>query len=258
LRFSQLDPHWQQVLTRTYLSVVLIRDASEEDIEDLFSRLNNGEALNAAERRNALGGDMVRLIRDLARRPFFTERLHFSNARHQHLDLAARLLALEAAGRGGVPGLPGLGAKALDAFVREHRQMAEADRAALIDGIDAQLDVLARVFAPADPLLASPAQALLHYLFARTVLGRHRSDADTSGVRAFLDAFHRTRSAELDRPEDERDGALVEFSRLMQHGVNEPRNIEQRLDILCAAYDRSVQPDPTGRPVPASGPNSGR
>lgn len=160
LRFSQLDRHWQQLLTGTYLSVVLIRDADTEDIEDLFSRLNNGEALNAAERRNALGGDMAVLIRDVARRPFFAERLPFSNARHQHFAVAAALLAVEAAKRAGEPDLPALGDAALDTFVRENRHLGQADRARLIHGIDTRLDLAARVFEPSDPRLASPEKAL--------------------------------------------------------------------------------------------------
>jgi hypothetical protein len=166
LRFSQLDRHWQQLLTETYLSVVLIRDADTEDIEELFSRLNNGEALNAAERRNALGGDMAVLIRDVARRPFFAERLPFSNARHQHFALAAALLAVEAAKRAGEPDLPALGDAALDTLVRENRHLSQADRAGLVHGIDAQLDLAARVFAPSDPRLGSPAEALREILYA--------------------------------------------------------------------------------------------
>ena len=250
LRFSQLDRHWQRVLLQTYLSVVLIRDATEEDIEDLFSRLNNGEALNAAERRNALGGDMARLIRDVARRPFFTERLHFSNTRLQHFDLAARLLLLlDTARRGDGAGLPDLGPKALDAFVREHRHMTEADRAALTSGLDAQLDALVRIFSPADSLLGSPAQALLHHLFVRDVLDADDAVMDPSSVRAFLESFHRTRTTANEGPEEDREAVLVEFSRLMQHGVNEPRNIERRLDILRTAFDRSAtaDPKPSGR-----------
>jgi hypothetical protein len=159
-RFSQLDPAWQQVLTRTWLSVVLIRDAGEAEIEDLFSRLNNGEALNAAERRNALGGDMAVLIREVALRPFFAERLPFSNTRHEHLEVAAALLAVETARRAGATELPDLDAAALDAFVRGHRHIADVDRAALIHGIDAQLALAMLVLSPGDPRLATPATAV--------------------------------------------------------------------------------------------------
>ena len=191
LRFSQLDRHWQKLLAGTYLSVVLIRDADAEDIEDLFSRLNNGEALNAAERRNALGGDMAVLIREVARRPFFAERLPFSNARHQHFALAAALLAVEAARRAGVTDLPGLGDAALDAFVRENRHLGAADRAGLIDGVDSQLERATTVFEPSDPRLVSPAEALRGILDAaddhRRSPGLTRQPATTpSAARAFV------------------------------------------------------------------------
>lgn len=49
-RFSELDPAWQRALLRTPLSVVLIRSADVEDIEELFSRLNNGVPLSASQR----------------------------------------------------------------------------------------------------------------------------------------------------------------------------------------------------------------
>ena len=191
-RFSQLDPAWQQVLTRTWLSVVLIRDAGEADIEDLFSRLNNGEALNAAERRNALGGDMAMLIREVARRPFFGERLRFPNARYQHLALATTLLAVEMARRAGEPDLPDLGDAALETFVRDHRRLAEADRAALIHEIDEQLELATLVLSPGDPRLGSPETALLAILdAARDTAPRapRRSDQPAtrpSAARAFV------------------------------------------------------------------------
>ena len=51
LRFSELDRHWQAVLLGTFLSVVLIRDATPADIDELFSRLNNGVPLSAEDRR---------------------------------------------------------------------------------------------------------------------------------------------------------------------------------------------------------------
>src|SRR5919198_2448554 len=59
-RFSELHPAWQAVLRGTGLSVVLIQNATEEDIEELFARLNNGQPLNAAEKRNARGGEMAK------------------------------------------------------------------------------------------------------------------------------------------------------------------------------------------------------
>lgn len=237
-RFSDLDRHWKEVLRQTFLSVVLIRNATEEDIEDLFSRLNNGEPLNAAEKRNAMGGSMARLIRTVARHRFFTERLHFTNARHHHYELATRLLAVEQAQATDERALPDLRSAALDAFVRDNRRLLLAARTALTARLDSGLAVVSSVFRQADPLLSSPSNAFLYYLFVRSVVGDEQAAADPPAVRGFLEAFQQARSAALDQPETERDAALVEFSGLMQHGANDVRNIRRRLEILAAAWAR--------------------
>ncbi len=236
--FSVFDRHWRELFEGTFLSVVLIRHATDEDIEDLFSRLNNGEPLNAAEKRNAMGGDVVRLVRTIAGRPFFRERLHFSNGRHQHYDLAARLLAIEWGRLGGDPAIPDVRPPALDAFARGGRRLEGDAGVRLLARVDATLRGLDSVFGPHDPLLGSPAAALLAYLFVGETRLTTDDDAVAERTRAFLDWFHRTRLAALDLPEPERDPALVEFSELSQHGTNEQRNIERRLAIMRASYGR--------------------
>jgi hypothetical protein len=47
MRFSDLDPQWRTALRGTYLSVVLIQDATLDEIEELFARLNSGVPLAA-------------------------------------------------------------------------------------------------------------------------------------------------------------------------------------------------------------------
>jgi hypothetical protein len=264
MRFSEMDPAWREVLERTYLSVVLIQNATEEDIEELFSRLNNGEPLNAAEKRNARGGDMAGLIRELAKRPFFTERLRFSNARYHHLDLAARLLlieqslgggeaaeaalAVEAAGAAGAA-LPDLRSRALDRFVEANRRLADGDRAGLLGRTERVLTFMERAFTGADPLLATQSTPPLYYLFARPFALAGDRAASPGELRKFLEWFQAERRADLNRPEDRRDHALTEFSELTQRGGLERHGLERRLEILAARF-RDRHPEvltPAGR-----------
>jgi hypothetical protein len=233
LRFSQFDGPWREAFLSTYLSVVLIRHATEEDIEALFYRLNNGEPLNAAEKRNAMGGDMARLVRTVASRPFFAERLHFGNGRHHHYDLAVRLLAVAADGTPEL--LPDLRSHSLDSFVRGHRTIPEPECDRLLRTVDAGLARMERVFERADPLLATPSYALLYGLFLGSV---EPDDAPAGRIRAFLAAFQRSRLEALEQPDGERDESLVEFSGLMQHGSQDRRSIGRRLEILRAAWER--------------------
>jgi hypothetical protein len=234
--FRDIDPIWQEVLKSTFLAVVLIQNAREEDIEDLFSRLNNGEPLNAAEKRNAMGGDMARLIREVAGRPFFTERLKFTNARHHHFDLAAKFLAIESQRLDGDWAVPDLRSRTLDEFVRGNRRMEAARREALARSLDANLSTMDQVFEAADPLLATLVNPPLFYLFVGQVAREFEDDRLAERLRAFLRRFHHDRVAELEKPEEEQDADLHEFSRLLQGGTNERGNLERRLEILLRAF----------------------
>lgn len=233
--FSELHPRWREELRQTYLAVVLIQNATVEDIEDLFARLNNGEPLNAAEKRNAMGGDMAALVREVAAEPFFGERLRYPNARYRHYALATRILLVEGAGPAG-DGLPDLRNPALDRFVAEFRTFPPRDRSRLLHRVRDGLDLMTRVFEPHDPLLDRPSESLLLYLFVREVV-RSRP-ADAAGLRAFLVEFERRRAEAGDgdgRPGGPERAALVEFSHLAQVAPHDPRNLARRLAILRQA-----------------------
>ena len=228
LRFSELDPHWRSVLLRTYLSVVLIRNATEEDIDELFSRLNNGVPLDASERRNAISGEMAALVRATATRPEFAERLGFPNDRLGHLDLAARLLALEHARLAGGVAEPDLSDAGLEAFVREGRQLPRATRAALTTAVDRRLAMTAVLFEPDDPLLDSPEAAFAWLSFASEAVGEDPAGSTVDRVRSFL-ATHR-------RQQRNQSGGGV------RHAVEAPSEGDLRV-----AYGRYVDADPGQR-----------
>jgi Protein of unknown function DUF262 len=237
-RYSELDPSWKEVFRQTYLAVVLIQRATVDDIEDLFSRLNNGEPLNAAEKRNAMGGDMAALVRRVAGHAFFTDRLGYANTRYRHLELAARILAVEHVDVGGEGLTPGLRSRDLDAFVNDNRRLKPAARAALLARVTERLDTIAAVFESADPLLARQPQPLPYYLLVRSVA---RTDPTTlAGLRTFLDEFEQNRLDELARSDGRPDPEFIEFTHLMQHGTHEARSLARRLEILLRA--RSMPP----------------
>jgi len=241
-RFTELDERWRRVLRRTYLAVVLIQHATEEDIEELFSRLNNGEPLNAAEKRNAMGGAMTALVREVSAHRFFRDRLRLSNDRYQHYELASRMLLVELADPDGAGPVPDLRSRALDRLIRDNRGLGEGDQATLRERVERVLTVLAEVFGTSDPLLARQSFATLDFLFVRALAREGR--IEPAAVRAFLERFQAARLDALRRPDGGDDPALPEFTHLMQHGTNEPRSLDRRLCILLDAYwkDTAARP----------------
>ena len=65
-KYSQLDELVRTQLIHTYnLTVVIISNATEDEVADLFYRLNNGRPLNAAEVRNSMPGQVTKFVRRL-------------------------------------------------------------------------------------------------------------------------------------------------------------------------------------------------
>lgn len=238
--FFEFHPAWQQMMKTICLPVMLVQDATGEDAEELFFRLNNGEPLSAAEKRNALGGDIAQLVREAAGRPFFTTRLRLSNERSVHLDLAARLLFIEQAYTDPAASFPDLRSTTIDEFVQANRDMPAAERNGLLNRLDTHLAYLEQVFADADPLLSTQSLPPLYYLFARYFTDRAEAPPPEV-VRDFFEWFQSTRRAELDKPEDAQDGALVEFTRLTQNNSGSRRSLRRRVEILDE-YFRSRYP----------------
>ena len=95
LRYEQLLVQYPLLRARFdgfNVPVVLVEVEDIEMIEELFWRLNIQTALTAPEKRNALGGPITPLIREMVLHPFFKRSIAIRNNRYQHLDLAAKFL----------------------------------------------------------------------------------------------------------------------------------------------------------------------
>lgn len=231
-KYSELDPVWQEVFKSKNLDVVLVQNADINDIEDLFSRLNNGEPLNAAEKRNAMGGDMTGLIRDVGKESFFDERLNFPNNRYQHYEISAKLLLIEKTEADSGDPFCDLKKRYLDALVDNNRQLKTAVRDGLLARVASQLKTLAKVFEKKDPLLSKQAAVPMYYLFVKVMDREYASKTLYSDLKSFLQKFQALRILNLQKKEEERDPVLVDFGRLTQQGTNDITSLRQRVSIL--------------------------
>jgi hypothetical protein len=231
-RFQELTKEWQEILKAKSLDVVVIKSAGVDDIEDLFSRLNNGEPLNAAEKRNSIPGEMNVLVRKLAKSPFFTEKLPFDNKRFQHLELAAKILLIEKTQQSGGEAFCDLKKKFLDKMVRDGKALSPAVADKLIKNAESGLAQLGRVFSDSDPLLAKQAALPVYYLFVNLMSKEYASKDLFAEMSKFLNNFQQLRTLDLQKPEEERDPFLSEFGRLMQQGTNDLNSLRTRVSIL--------------------------
>ena len=215
-----------------HLAVTVIQTDDIDLIEDMFTRLNDGTALNAAEKRNAFGGPIPETIRKLEAHQFFNSRVPFSNHRYRHRDMAAKFLWVESRNQ-----VVDTKKRILDEFVRDfagryrnerQRERAVSEAGELERKVRQVLGRMSKVFLANDLLLRRVGMiSLYYYLFLFT---------DGSIKRQWLLAFEEelTKNREIWNTEP-RDANLdlVEFDEHRQ-SVNDGYALRRRLKSFAA------------------------
>jgi hypothetical protein len=101
-RHSQLPSELQDSLDDFQLHFTVISKAGEDEVREMFLRLQMGVKLNAAEELNAVAGGMHDFVAELAKLPLFMSKIAFSNNRGAHRHVAAQLARLAVLGMGDV------------------------------------------------------------------------------------------------------------------------------------------------------------
>lgn len=223
---STKHPQIKQLFDANSLSVFVVQTDDLDLIEEMFSRLNEAVPLNAAEKRNAFGGPLPKIVRRLSASDFFKKKLRISNKRYQHRDLAAKFVYL-------THNKKVLDTKKvyLDAFFEDNKANKEALFSLTVKSVQKVLSAMSGAFVDSDKLLGSSGMAVLYYLlFERAV-----SDKSIVGLsRTVLVQFDALRAANRLAAEQDiskADYDLLEFDRLSQT-PNDAYAIKFRLDLL--------------------------
>ncbi len=79
------------------LDVVVLEDTDEDEVREMFLRLQNGTSLKAQEKRNAYPGKMRDFVRELVQHHFYAN-VGFANSRFAFDHVAAQMVCLEIQG----------------------------------------------------------------------------------------------------------------------------------------------------------------
>ncbi|MBL3611051.1 DUF262 domain-containing protein [Rhodovulum sulfidophilum] len=221
--------------------LVSVTDDDIDLIEDMFSRLNEAVPLNAAEKRNAIGGDLVAAINEVSRHKYFSEKVKFNDARYKHREVAARLLLLEDSlqERGS---LIDTKREYLDGLATRLKSGNKEKVEELKRNVIATLDVMASTFSKKDDLLMAQGIQAVYYLLFRSA---KKYGASESVDRAGLIKFRKSLSENRELAASDYEKAsfeLLEFDRLNQQGTNDANSIKERYSTLCKHFE--ISPDP--------------
>jgi hypothetical protein len=234
---AERAPWVYSALMRTELDIVVVRTHDIELIEELFSRLNEGVPLSAAEKRNR-GPIIPPLVRNLQESHiFFQDRLPFENRRYRHYDLIAKFMRIEDRGlpNGRVPDLRKADLDRLfERFRREDEKIPLAELEAkardLIDGIIERLDRLSAAFTHHDPFLGSVGMVTLYYVVTAFLARRGLDPLSRDEILQFDELRRSVKGREEDDlSADER--LLAEFATYAQ-GLTSGSYLTSRMHIM--------------------------
>lgn len=98
-------PDEMRVSFDTYsLHIVILSDTDDDEVREMFLRLQNGTTLKAQEKRNALSGNMRDFVKEMSMHPLFSHR-GFSNTRFTFDLICAQMVCTELAGGGRSSGM---------------------------------------------------------------------------------------------------------------------------------------------------------
>ena len=219
-------PQLKQLFDASSLTVFAVQTDETDLIDEMFSRLNEAVPLNAAEKRNAFGGPLPKIVKDIAAVPFFKKNLKISNKRYQHRDLAAKMLYLTYSRK-----VVDTKKVYLDSFFKTNKTTTEAAFKTPIRSVRSILSSMHSTFTVGDKLLRSSGMVIVYYLLFEIA---QREKWTHSPTRTSLVSFEARRQANREKAEQDIATAnydLLEFDRLTQT-PNDAYAIKFRLDLL--------------------------
>lgn len=215
------------------MCVELSEEDEEDLIEDLFSRLNEAVSINAAEKRNAIGGKMVKIIRELAEHhPFFTQKVSFTNKRLQHHEVSARLLFIEHCIQKGE--IVDTKKTYLDKFVQDYREKQPEPE--IYQNVKTILNEMSKTFVPSDDQLKAQGRIPIYYLLFREAREQNELNKITrEKIMGFAKKVaDNKKQAAISMDLGKFD--LLEYDRLTIQGTNDASSIKSRFHIISKYF----------------------
>ena len=214
--------------------VVIVEDAiqtdEEDEIRDMFLRLQNGTPLNAPEKRNAMTGQMRNFVSKTAEHPFFRDCCHFKDIRYRFAHVTAQMTCLEMAGRP-----TNIKNNDLNLMYEQNTQFDDNGRIAR--KVNRTLDYLHRAFeGKRTPELKEIHSAIILYCFASILVQDYVHKGTEAKLRSWFIKFEKRRKDNKELDEEKQDRSLIEYALLTGHSTDGEDSIRKRLEYIQSLF----------------------
>lgn len=222
-KYDDLPDDLKIQFTQYTLDVVVLEDTDEDEVREMFLRLQNGSSLKAQEKRNAMPGQMRNFVRELTEHPFFS-RVQFSNSRFAFDHVAAQLICLELAGEP-----VNVKDGDLNRMYKEHADFDANSKPAR--SVERTLDLMAQIFPERAPELERYNVVALYAVLSELQRGYVIADILPELREWFFD-FEARRHAQEALDVETAESEWVAYKEKVSHSTDAGDSIRFRLDFI--------------------------
>jgi len=224
-KYSELPDKISDAFDDYIIDIEEIEDATDDELEELFLRLQFGTPLNTAEKLNAIGGRLKEFCQWVSSQPFFNEKITLKDTRYSHFEISAKWLFIETRGI-----QPRMRYPQLEAFLKENRAFSKKSQTA--QRVSAALDYLNQAFPNRTQIIKNRASALSVCMLAARIIeqGLHRGTATIFGH--FVEDFFTQLTVEVEKGIKSKEKELLDYQQAVSYGLAEGDSIKTRINIL--------------------------
>jgi hypothetical protein len=225
-KYNHLNADQQIRFDQSQLTVMVLENATIDEIRDMFLRLQNGTPLNAQQKRDAMGSNIGREAQKLANLSFFKQSVNFDASNANHHLVASQLLQLELKGK-----IVSCTSQQLDKLYEQYKSVP-VDTSAISKAKNT-LRILERVFPEKNPHLNKNYAISLYWLLSRMLINYNISADQYSRIRKNFEKLDVARITARDRDYSRKEDELYEdLSLAMSRGNAAVDGISTRHDVV--------------------------
>lgn len=234
--YDQLNANQRIHFDESPLTIMILEQATIDEIRDMFLRLNNGTPLNAQQKRDALGATVGRDAKELAGLPFFKKSVHFENNQGAHHLVASQMLLLELKDK-----IVSCTSQQLDKLYDQYKN-ASMDRA-VVSRTRKYVEILGRIFPTRNPHLNQNYALSLYWLLSRILYTYNIPQAEYPKILTnFVDLdVARSEAMLRDYTQLPGDKPFQDLSLAMSRGNNGMEGISTRHNVIGQFLFQGVQ-----------------
>ncbi len=227
LKYEELPDDLRLQFDTYNVDVVVVSDTDEDEVREMFLRLQNGTTLKAQEKRNAMLGNMRGFVKALADHKLFSN-VGFSDSRYTFDLVAAQMVLIELAG-----GPTNVKNADLNKMYKEQQEFdPKGDKARKVRRV---LDYLLAAFPEKTPELERYSLLSL-YMMTSHLLDRYAFQSRQADLAKWFIDFESVRRTDEEKAVEGRDPELITYHEKTSSSTDSRDSLEWRHNYLLRKF----------------------